>query len=120
MGYDMECAEDGSYFRLNISGMGAARNIMFDLNMVNEEGDLPAVQTDFTTDAPGIPVIKLCSNDGWHVHATEIESALAYYRIRDREQVRKLVKSYRFPLDYWDAWIDYLEYCAKHDGFLVW
>jgi hypothetical protein len=62
--------------------------------------------------APGIPLWKFSSNDGWHVTAVECEQALdAYvrYRADDNEH----------PEEFRDDVIPFLRLAARHDGFKV-
>ena len=82
MGYDMykvapHRGED--YYRLNIFGMGEARQALFELGIVLNVEMLEFTEEMVTLDPqlPGIPVYKLGSNDGWLVTPREIEAGIA-------------------------------------------
>ncbi len=60
---------------------------------------------------PGIPVHKLCSNDGWIVIPAECEAAVKIGRERPAPVGDE---------DYWLQWLDYLDRARSRGGFEVW
>jgi len=125
-----------TYFRLNIWGMGIARELMWNFGMAYDSNPDPAldVPTDegFASDAylesgtkdePGIPIHKFCSNDGWNVTPLECLGAVS--------QWRKFCDQQGWPYDYaplndenepiafWPRWIEYLTNAADAGGFRV-
>lgn len=118
--YDKLRETDQSYFRLNIWGMGEARQLMLEDDALVDvdhppfpAGDGPEAkeQVKRITDAdPGyeaIPSYKLCSNDGWLVSPGECRAAA-------RKMRRRLD-----PPAWYEQWTSYLEYAIDHGGFRV-
>lgn len=73
------------------------------------EEDLLAWLRSTADERPGIPLHKLCSNDGWWVTSAECQSAL---HIWERAGM---------PMDeeFGDDWIPFLRSAAEHGGFRV-
>jgi hypothetical protein len=145
VGYDLYCegehdasAETGAYFRFNIWGMGAAREIMWRAGMLNVEAvhsPFPKVE-DFggnyedarfveavrqVTDedhSPFIPAYKLGSNDGWLVTPKEIKTALDRTGLWEAVGSVAGAETEEGP-DWWGEWIDFLRHTADHGGFRV-
>jgi len=138
MGYDMYIEEtpdakerpgvsenDLAYFRLNIWGMGRFRNLMDTGGMLDWDAEPPHGATgeafsDFTLEEPkGIPGIKFTSNDGWLVTPDEIRAALAQLEGSGNADVIR-EDAGEGDIDYWLAWIHYLQVAERHGGFRVW
>ena len=79
----------------------------------------------------GIPTHKLCSNDGWVVTPLEITGAIAQLEMSGLPTPRYRTDA-QFgewyiagddeegePIEWWDAWIDWLKLAAEHGGFRV-
>lgn len=140
---------DGSYYQLNIGGMGRTVAAMESLNMVfhsasaptrAEWNALPRYVEDENEDGgpefrvacdallarlaaeerPGIPIHKLYStNDGWHVQPIEILGALHQYE-RAKEADAERVRDLVGSVDWWDTWLDYIARAAREgNGFRV-
>lgn len=143
MGYDMyirdrqpNASDDDCYFRLNVWGMGAARELMDDAGMLcwpphdsSEWDQLPPYDDGdpdgeggpeycaaadkllaaHNGECPGIPGHKFCSNDGWIVTPPEIRAALAAERKNPPAD----------PPEWWSEWIDYLRRAEQRGGFEV-
>jgi hypothetical protein len=136
-------AERQSYFRLNMWGMGVAREAMFRAEMLNvgvdhppwpkydpardedHEGELTAeyeAKAAVVTDSqpgidagnPGIPVYKFGSNDGWLVTPAEIETALTLMPSDYRPEYEGEW------IGWWTDWVEFLRHCQGHGGFRVW
>jgi hypothetical protein len=117
--------EDDLYFRRNIFGMGPLRDAMQSIGVGDAAtmGYWPLSEPDWPRDAdddeiadflkaarderPGIPMHKLCSNDGWWVTAMECRTALDIW-----EQAGMPAKE-----EFRDDWIPFLQQAAKHGGF---
>lgn len=74
--------------------------------------------------APGIPLHKLTSNDGWVVSPDEIAASLEQWEFRviwDGEDEVTAVVAGRLEdrADRWDRWIEFLTGALTHDGFTV-
>lgn len=138
--------DDPTYFRLNISGMGAMREVMEQAGAGTWEGEaswpeypgsehfnrhgdpvdevglayeaqVKALRMARTTTL--VPLHKFCSNDGWVVTPGECRLIA--------ERVRSLLESddYDFGEDGWREMVrDWADYCADAanfaDGFEVW
>lgn len=136
MGYDMYIeapsealaarGDDATYFRLNIFGMSHYRGYMGQLEMLDLESPSPesgdqqqdwddAVAAQALDDPTGIPVYKLCSNDGWLVTPAECVAALQRYQEADTDAVIE-------PDDksYWAQWIAFINRASNNGGFRVW
>jgi len=118
------------YFRLNIWGMGTAREVMHQLGMLDVESwhadfpewsegadeDAHAAACRRVTDAQarleptGIPVYKLGTNDGWLVTPDEVRAALAKW---DAHQERPA----GLP-EWFGDWVEWLRSC-RIAGFRV-
>lgn len=131
MGYDLHVCdptgeplattyEDDLYFRRNIFGMGPLRDALEAMGVgywpVGGEvpfptgGDDDAIAQwlrDTRDERPGIPLHKLCSNDGWWVTAVECRSALDLWE-RAGEPSHE---------EFRDDWIPFLQAAAKNGGF---
>ena len=136
MGYDLHvCDTDGEvlpttyeddlYFRRNIWGMGPLRDDMTTIGGGDAAtmGYWPDYEPEWPRDGtpeefevflkaarderPGIPLHKLCSNDGWWVTAMECRTALDIWEQAGMPEV----ESFR------DDWISFLQTAAKHGGF---
>lgn len=74
---------------------------------------------------PGIPVRKLCSNDGWHVTREECEDvvkAIEEFLAMDPDQ-----RNSNYPIEVYEEFTKYdqdvlvfFKACAAGDGFRVW
>ena len=121
---------EGTYFRLNIWGMGEYRVNMLDLGMMvdgaspapedwNEVGTEPVPDRDSGLGL--LPAYKFGSNDGWLVNKAEIEGALEVYDGLSSSEIDLVTGG---PSDegfaYWVAWIGFLRHTATHGGFRVW
>lgn len=133
----------GAYFRLNIWGMDRYREAMWDIEgMVNDvptprfpDFDPERYESDdeYTAhydrqallvkarspEAPGIPLYKLGSNDGWLVVPDECAQAVAAWE-RYCDEGGGQVFDDPDENAYWDAWIAFLRHCRDHGGFEVW
>jgi len=135
MGYDLHvCDSDGEvlettyeddlYFRRNIFGMGPLRDAMESVSFNDVSmGYWPTQDTPWPREAtddeivahlkatgderPGIPMHKLCSNDGWWVTAAECQSALGIWERAGEPQLEA----------FGDDWIVFLQTAAKNSGF---
>lgn len=109
------------YFRLNIHGMSRYRQAMAAMRMLDTRRAPAGCTTEWTPDKPtGIPVDKLCSNDGWLVTPAEIRAALASYGTLDpRDEAHILDECQVADPEYWGRWIDYLRRAADRGGFRV-
>lgn len=119
--------DDDFYFRRNIFNMGPLRealgsigDLVNDITMgywpVNGTPEWPsgadedAIEQHLRAtfdERPGIPLHKLCSNDGWWVTAAECRSALDIWEragMPDHEEFRQ-------------DWIPFLQTAAKNGGF---
>lgn len=131
MGYDLHVCdstgeplettyEDDLYFRRNIFGMGPLRDALerLDIGYWPMGGDVPFPTDgdahdithwlrDTRDERPGIPLHKLCSNDGWWVTAAECKSALQLWEAKGS------------PTDeeFRDDWIPFLQAAAANGGF---
>lgn len=100
--------DDERYLRRNIWGMQLLREALLDLGMAYDTG-FPTWPEPSVFE-PGIPVHKLCSNDGWHVTAVECLSALIIWERRGKPM----------PEEFMDDVIPFLQAAARRDGFEVW
>ena len=136
MGYDLHvCDSDGEalqtnyeddlYFRRNIFGMGPLRDAMGEVTDGKvtmgywARGAAPDFPTNGTEhevmwwlktsrdESPGIPLHKLCSNDGWWVTVPECMSALAIWERAGTPQLH----------EFGDDWIPFLRAAVKNGGF---
>ena len=131
MGYDLHVCddtgeplatdyEDDRYLRRNIFGMGPLRDVLENLDIGywpagagksypqgGDEADVMDWLRDTRDERPGIPLHKLCSNDGWWVTAAECKSAL------------QLWESLGSPVaeEFRDDWIPFLRAAAANGGF---
>jgi hypothetical protein len=130
--YAAMSAAERTCFRLNISGMSRARELMAERGMLCEPdsighhewpeyvGDGEPGRAEYERaeyellsahrgECPGIPAHKLSSNDGWHVLAAEITAAL---RANEKHQP---------PADceWWDDWIAWIRDAVDRNGFEV-
>lgn len=75
-------------------------------------------------DAPGIPVHKFSSNDGWIVTPIECASALTIYNRVDPDDAAKVLAVTGWDADEsrqtWDDWIAYLRRAVDAGGIQVW
>ena len=118
---------DPTYFRLNIFGMSKYRIFMSQFHMLAENYEMPKfknhkqwekiVTAPLAGEEPGIPVDKLCSNDGWLVRPEECASAIKQYERFSRDIVKIHVGEDN--LEYWDLWIAFIRLAANHGGFRV-
>jgi len=118
---------DPTYFRLNIFGMGTYRIFMSQFHMLAENYEMPkfknnkqwekVIDSPLAGEEPGIPVDKLCSNDGWLVRPEECASAIKQYERFSRDIVKIHVGEDN--LEYWDKWIAFIRLAANHGGFRV-
>jgi len=141
MGFDMRVQnpsgnKDADYFRFNISGMyqfaipamqraGMLVNCELagewpkppeDFDHVHEDWDYDPAYIAYVgqqVEAPGIPIFKFSSNDGWLVQPDECKSALDQYRKNGFPKPSE-------NRDYWEGWIAFLRHAATHGGFRVW
>jgi hypothetical protein len=148
VGYDMTIENDAglteekAYFRLNIFGMSAYRNIMYDLGMLDMDAQgtpFPLMEeflndteyqdacreiTDSESPEPkGIPPYKTGSNDGWLITPAELRAALATYDAAPKERRQDVVwEAFESTSErqYWNKWILFLRRAEKHGGFRVW
>jgi hypothetical protein len=71
----------------------------------------------------GIPVHKLCSNDGWHVLPEEAFVAASKVRAADPQVVLKTLVAVGINnegwLERWNDWIQWLADASEHGGFAV-
>lgn len=135
MGYDLHVCdgagdtletdyEDDLYFRRNMFGMGPLRD---QLEMVSDgqmtmgywsrseppfprggnDDDVIAWLRATGDERPGIPLHKLCSNDGWWVTGAECRSALDIWERAGSPM----------PEEFRDDWIPFLQAAAKNGGF---
>jgi len=138
-------SEIGGYFRLNIFGMGAYRDIMDDFGMVNDDPAPPFIDAPedidwdkyhedplsypeyreadnavlgFEGPSVGIPIVKLCSNDGWLVTPRQCAEAAVMGR-RSLEEGFDPFESADDRL-YFRKWLTFLEFSADRGGFRVW
>lgn len=128
MGYDMIMVEtpgDGfdGYLRLNIWGMGNAREIMTDFGMITWEHQArswnSARNVDPTNHDHGegpIPGYKFCSNDGWHVTERECSEAIEAWESFD-EQARQGIAEEN---PWFARFVEYIEVASRNGGFKVW
>ncbi|TNY36387.1 hypothetical protein [Thermomonospora catenispora] len=76
------------------------------------------------TDAPGIPLHKFSSNDGWLVLPDECRAAVKaweeYVADKGEETAMTFVAEHTGDPDHWLAWIDYLRVAVERGGFRVW
>lgn len=79
-----------------------------------------AVLRSHPGEEPGIPYYKLCSNDGWIVLPAECEAAARLARAAGPPEGEWSEPRVEDDISTWEAWIRYLEHCAKNDGFEVW
>ena len=135
MGYDLyACDSDGNtlptnyeddlYFRRNMFGMGPLRDAMGEVTdgkvtmgyWARGQAEWPTGGTDneiryhlraTRDESPGIPLHKLCSNDGWWITVPECLSALAIWERAGMPEVH----------EFRDDWIPFLQAAAKHGGF---
>ena len=134
MGYDMyrllpngkpvEVTSDifgtDDYYRLTVWGMQEVRSHLEQVGIV-KDGDFPAPPKEEEDvevwrraspgDGPGIPIHKLCSNDGWIINPVEVSSGIKYadeHHPRWRKRISK--QSLEF--------VEWMEHSA--DGFEVW
>lgn len=121
-----------TYYRLNVWGMSRARELMNERGMLCTPGEIaydewPEYVEEGTPEraryeaerdvllaahrgeCPGIPVHKLCSNDGWLVLPGEITAALA---ANDKHAPPA-------DVEWWPEWIDWLRDAIDRDGFEV-
>ncbi|MER5352544.1 hypothetical protein ABT093_19705 [Kitasatospora sp. NPDC002551] len=63
----------------------------------------------------GIPLYKLCSNDGWLVTPAEIKAALTSWEAADESDRRTAVGEH----DWFPEWIDWLGKAKERGGFRV-
>lgn len=116
-------AEDaaGNYFRTSIRSMGPLRDFMEQRGMGHWEG--PALGeggTDYRVEgAKGIPLGKLCSNDGWLVHPEEIREALAVNDALPAPADADFGDE-AWDAGRWESWLKFLRGAAEHGGFEVW
>ena len=116
--------EDDLYFRRNIFGMGPLRDAMAaiggpDAPMAywpvaepewpkdGSDADIAQFLRDTRDERPGIPLHKLCSNDGWWVGVVECRTALDIWERAGTPEV----EAFR------DDWIPFLQSAAKNGGF---
>ncbi len=66
---------------------------------------------------PGIPLHKLCSNDGWVVTPADLRDAL---RVAPEVASYEAEDGIRKPLDRWIAWLEFLRGGGTHGGIEVW
>jgi hypothetical protein len=119
----------GSYFRLNIWGMGEARRVLIGTGMAweappptwPEDADDEATEAVRRTqvERPGIPLFKLSSNDHWLVTPDEIWSGLLLY-----EKFKETMPSFESALRQTDQryileFIEWMRGAAEHGGFRV-
>jgi hypothetical protein len=112
----------GSYFRLNIWGMGEYRGYMEERGMLWWPEEDGPVDKDYGGVMPGH---KFCSNDGWVVTPSEITRALQ--ALEDWEADQRAVRGDQWvdPLNdkedgYWHKWLRYLYVARSYGGFEVW
>jgi hypothetical protein len=78
----------------------------------------------------GIPVHKLCSNDGWLVTPGECRKAVAMWHEACKEAgagdeqlglkvLTEALDEFNVGSDYWLKWIAWIERAAGHGGFVV-
>lgn len=112
--------EDNYYLRRNIFGMGPLRDALerHDIGYWPMGGEKPFPQggtdddvmewlRDTRDERPGIPLHKLCSNDGWWVTAAECRSALQLWE----------AKGCPADEEFRDDWIPFLQTAAANGGF---
>lgn len=94
MGYDLYAApsegHDG-YFRANITWMGALRAMLHGVGALSTEepptGLTGEAAVEWASSGKGLPIHKLCSNDGWVVSSAECRAAAAAVGDHSDEQI---------------------------------
>lgn len=122
----------GSYFRVNIFGMGPLRTAMAECGGLDETdhpkwpdpwpetSDESEVHPDvlavleYEGETPFIPAPKLGSNDGWII--TE-KQAKASFEACDQFDAREVVEKDMRPL--WKEWLHFLDHVSSHGGASV-
>lgn len=154
MGYDMYAVEQvdspstprfasPNYFHLNIWGMGTARQIMLDLDMLNAEVE-HGVWPDAPSDEEWVEREKVEPGSEWAKFHEENDAVLSAHPNRDDPRTpafkfcsndgwivtpvecKAMVGMARdgraegkdLP-EWWDEWIGWLDHCSTHGGFYV-
>jgi len=129
---------EGAYFRLNVWGMGKAREMMDRFGMLHWADHPPWPSNDhltnddwenetpaylaydeacnevrgFVAEMPGIAGVKFGSNDFWWVRPGEIEDALRIYDTLPELERRDA----RGAAEWWDSWVEWLRHVGAHGG----
>lgn len=115
----------GNYFRTSLSSMGPLREVMEARGMGHWER--PTNKTIYDEDfaefriegAKGIPLGKLCSNDGWLIHPEEITEAL-FINASQSTVTEADFSSDAWDLERWQRWLRFLRGAIEHGGVRVW
>jgi hypothetical protein len=120
--FDPAVFDTRGYHRLNIWGMGDARGELVKIGIVRD-GPFPDPPSDENEDVetwrcraalgdgPGIPIHKLCTNDGWIITPIEVKSGVMWADLhhpgwRDdlSEHVREFVEWMEASLTGFEVW----------------
>ena len=116
----------GNYFRTSLSSMGPLREVMEKRGMGHylRPEDKSPYDEDYTEfrlkGTKGIPLGKLCSNDGWLIHPAEIKEALVANSELPPVTDADFEADSNWDAERWERWLRFLHGAIEHGGVRVW